>query len=74
MATIPEFTLRKVTVHVPAHLLKHAQEHTRSGITQTITAGLEKLAASAAYRRLGSLEGTCRLDLRLKELREDREL
>ena len=65
--------LRKVTVHVPMHLLEAAREHTGRGITQTITAGLEKLAASTAYQKLGTLEGTCKLDLQLNELRDDRD-
>lgn len=63
---------RKITVQVPAILLEHAQEHTKSGITQTITAGLEKLAASAAYRKFSKLEGRYDLDLDLDMLREDR--
>ena len=65
-------TLRKVTVQVPEHLLKDAQEHTGDGITQTITAGLEKLAASRAYRKLLALEGSCKLDLDLDASREDK--
>jgi hypothetical protein len=74
MALIKVKPLRKVTVHVQEDILKAAQEHTQSGITQTITEGLKKLAASRAYRKLGALEGTSRLELDLDELREDRDV
>jgi len=67
-------TSQKVTVHVPVHLLKDAQRITGSGITQTITAGLEKLAASAAYHELLALKGVCRLEVDINALREDRGL
>jgi len=53
-------TSKKVTVQVPAHLLKKAQKFTGNGVTQTITAGLEKLAASRTYQKLGSLKGSCK--------------
>ena len=65
---------QKVTVQVPASLLKDAQSITGAGITQTITAGLEKLAASAAYQELFSLKGKHRLELDIDVLREDRNL
>ena len=65
-------TLRKVTVQVPAHLLKDAQTQTRSGITQTITAGLEKLAAGAAYKRLLKMEGCCKINVDIAASRQDR--
>lgn len=66
-------TLRKVTVQVPADLLEDAQELTGGGVTETITAGLEKLAASLAYRKLLGLEGSCKVDLDLGASRLDRE-
>lgn len=66
-------TFRKVTVQIPAHLLEHAQEATGNGITQTITAGLEKLAHSAAYRKLLSLKGSCKPELDIEASRLDRE-
>ena len=66
-------TLRKITVQVSAHLLEDAQELTGGGVTETITAGLEKLAASLAYRKLLTLEGSCKkLDLDLEASRLDR--
>ena len=64
--------LRKITVQVPAELLEDAQELTGGGVTETITAGLEKLAASRAYRKLLALEGSCKIDLDLEASRLDR--
>ena len=63
---------RKITVQVPATLLEDAQELTGGGVTETITAGLEKLAASRAYRRLLQLEGQCQIDLDIDASRVDR--
>lgn len=65
--------LKKVTVHIPEDLLKAAQEQTKESITQTINQGLKKITASAAYKELGLLEGTCKLQLDLDALREDRD-
>jgi len=66
---------RKVTVHVPAHLLEEAQEFTGDGITQTITAGLEKLASSKAYGKLRGLRGSCKtVEIDLEASRKDREI
>jgi len=63
---------QKITVHVPAHLLEDAQKITGSGITQTITTALEKLATSIAYQKFVDLRGSCQLDVDLNILREDR--
>ncbi len=65
-------TLRKITVKIPTALLEDAQKLTGGGVTETITAGLEKLAASPAYRKLLVLEGSCKLDLDLEASRLDR--
>ena len=66
-----ETPLRKVTVAVPEDLLAAAQEETGKGITQTVTAGLEKLRAARAYKALLALEGKVDLGLDLDSLRED---
>lgn len=71
-ATTPKNEFQKITVEVPRSLLDAAQEETGKGITQTVTAGLEKLKASRAYRSLLALEGKVDLDLDLEALREDR--
>ena len=52
-----DITFKKITVQIPDELLKNAQEFTQEGVTQTVNAGLEKLAASLAYQRLGELRG-----------------
>ena len=43
---------RKVTVELPADLLRRAQKSTGDGITSTIRRGLELVAAGEAYRGL----------------------
>ena len=65
-------TSQKVTVQVPIDLLKNAQDITGEGITQTITAGLEKLAVSATYQKMLAFKGHCKIDIDLNSLREDR--
>ena len=50
-------TARKITIEVPPELLAKAQLASGSGITQTVRAGLELLAASQAYSRLRELRG-----------------
>lgn len=63
---------RKITVQVPAELLRKAQASTGEGVTATIRRGLELLAASAAYEELRRLRGKVSFSLNLKKLREDR--
>jgi hypothetical protein len=48
---------RKITVEVPADLLRKAQEASGSGITQTVRTGLELIAASRTYARLLQMRG-----------------
>ena len=69
----PPISTRRITVNVPADLLEDALESTGDGITQTVTAGLQKLAASQAYRKLLALKGSGRPNIDLAELRRDRE-
>ena len=64
--------LRKITVEVPAELLKSAQQASREGVTQTVRAGLRLLAASQAYSRLRQLQGTVRFSRTSEELKDDR--
>lgn len=65
-------TARKITVEVPPELLAKAQLACGSGITQTVRAGLELLAASQAYSRLRELRGKVQFSLTLEELKADR--
>lgn len=65
-------TLRKITVEVPADLLEQAQQSSGIGITQTVRAGLELVAASQNYARLRKLRGKVRFSRTLEQLKADR--
>jgi hypothetical protein len=63
---------RKITVEIPADLLEKAQEASGTGITQTVRAGLQLVAASRAYARLRQMRGKVRFSRTLAELKADR--
>jgi hypothetical protein len=63
---------RKITVEVPAELLRKAQEASGTGITQTVRTGLELMAASRAYARLLEMRGKVHFSRTLAELKADR--
>ena len=63
---------RKITVKVPAELLEKAQEASGQGITQTIRAGLQLVAASQVQMRLRQFRGKVRFSRSLGELKSDR--
>jgi hypothetical protein len=63
---------RKITVEVPADLLKMAQRVTGLGITETVRAGLQMVAASPAYSRLRQLRGKIRFVKTVAELKAGR--
>jgi len=63
---------RKVTVLLPAELLREAQRSSGEGVTETIRRGLELVAAARAYDRLRGLRGKVRIEVDLDALREDR--
>ncbi len=65
-------TARKITVEVPAELLDKAQQASGTGITQTVRAGLQLVAASQAYAQLRRLRGKVRFSRTLAELKSDR--
>ena len=65
-------TARKITIEVPAELLRKAQEASGTGITQTVRSGLEVMAASRAYVRLLQMRGKVRFSKTLAELKADR--
>ncbi len=65
-------TARKITVEVPADLLKKAQQASGTGITQTIRAGLELMAASRTYARLLELRGKVHFSRTAADLKADR--
>lgn len=63
---------RKITVEVPPDLLKKAQQASGAGITQTVRAGLQLLAASEVYARLRQLRGKVHFSRTVAQLKEDR--
>jgi hypothetical protein len=65
-------TARKITVEVPLELLEKAQRASGTGITQTVRAGLELIAASQTYARLRQMRGKVRFSRTLAEIRADR--
>jgi len=65
-------TPRKITVEIPQELLEKAQRASGAGVTQTVRAGLELLAASDTYARLRRFRGKVRFSRTLAELKDDR--
>lgn len=65
-------TPRKITVEVPKDLLEKAQEASGTGVTQTVRAGLQLVAASRTYARILRLQGKVRFSRTLAELKADR--
>jgi hypothetical protein len=63
---------RKITVEVPAELLDKAQRASGAGITQTVRASLQLMAASEAYARLLQFRGKVRFSRSVEELKDDR--
>lgn len=63
---------KKVTVELPADLLRRAQRSTGQGVTATIRAGLALVAARRAYEGLRKLRGRVVFSVDLDRLREDR--
>ena len=63
---------RKITVEVAPELLEKAQRASGAGVTQTVRAGLQLVAASQAYASLRQLRGKVRFARTLAELKADR--
>jgi hypothetical protein len=64
--------LKKITVQVPIDDLELAQKLTGEGVTETVRAGLKKLASMQAQHDLLKLRGTFKFTIDLDKLREDR--
>jgi len=64
--------VRKITIEVPVELLDKAQRCSGTGITQTVRAGLQLVAASQAYAELRQLRGKVRFSRTATELKADR--
>lgn len=54
---------RKITVLLPADLVKRATQATGLGLTATIRRGLERVSADWAYDHLLKMQGKLKLDL-----------
>jgi hypothetical protein len=63
---------RKITVEVPEKLLQKAQEVSGEGITQTVRAGLQLVAASRTYGRLREFRGKVKFSRTAADLKDDR--
>jgi len=63
---------RKITLEVPRELLAKAQRASGTGITQTVRAGLQLVAASRTYARLRGLRGKVQFSRSVAELKADR--
>jgi hypothetical protein len=63
---------RKITVEIPEDLLEKAQRASGTGVTQTVRAGLQLLAASQAYSQLRQLRGKVKFSRTLAEIKADR--
>ncbi len=68
----PMGATKKVTIEVPAELLRRARRSTGEGVTATVRRGLELVAARSAYEDLRRLRGAVRLSIDLEDLRQDR--
>lgn len=64
--------IKKVTIEVPAELLRRARRSTGEGISATVRRGLELVAARSAYEDLRRLRGAVRLSIDVEALRRDR--
>ena len=64
--------VRKITIEVPAELLDKAQEASGSGVTQTVRAALQLIAASHNYAQLRELRGKVKFSRSAAELKTDR--
>ena len=65
-------TDRKITVEIPRELLDKAQKASGTGITQTVRAGLQLVAASRTYARLRQFRGKVHFARTLDDLKADR--
>ena len=64
--------LRKITVQVSEHDLEAAQAYTGEGVTETVRAGLKKLASIRAQRELLKLRGKVKFSMTIEEMKYDR--
>lgn len=63
---------RKITVEVPMDLLEKAQQASGKGLTQTVRAGLQLVAAAQTFAELRRLRGKVRFSRTAADLKTDR--
>jgi hypothetical protein len=63
---------RKITVEAPLDLLEKAQRASGTGVTETVRAGLQLIAASQTFAPLRRLRGKVRFSRTAADLRTDR--
>ena len=63
---------RKITIEIPPELLDRAQRASGVGITQTVRAGLQLVAASQTYEKLRGFRGKVRFTRTSADLKVDR--
>ena len=64
---------KKITVEVPADLLKDAQKVSRAGVTETVRNALKDYARSDWYDKIIALRGKVQFTESLESIREDRD-
>ena len=62
--------IRRVTVNLPADLLKEARHVSGAGVTETLKQGLSLLKRGAALTKASRLRGRLKLDVDLRVSRE----
>ena len=64
---------KKITVEVPADLLREAQRVSRAGVTETVRNALKNYARSDWYDKIMALRGKVQFTESMESLREDRD-
>jgi len=64
--------LRKVTLHLPADLVREAISASKQTLTETVRQGLKLVATGSTYDKLLKQRGKTNLKLNIATLREDR--
>jgi hypothetical protein len=62
--------MRKITVEVSEEVLQSAQEFTGEGVTETVRAGLNRLAAIRSQQKARALRGKIKFGVDLMSMRQ----
>lgn len=63
--------IQKITVHIPQLLLQAALEVTKKNITETVKAGLERMAREQVYENIRNMRGKVKFSVDLNKLRKE---